>query len=530
MTASRPPATRWATSGAASSWRSNLAWIQKPAWFGLPAGEGIAPSAATLPVRLAFLSVAVWWLVFSIPLFRRVPEPPARKDEPGAAGGHGARGRGGLLALTAARYLRTWRELRGYPQAVMLLLAFLLYNDGIGTIIRMAAIYGTTLGIPRGALVGSILVVQFVGFPFSFLFGSLAGRIGAKRAIYLGLAVYTGICVFACFMRTATHFLILAVLVGMVQGGTQALSRSLFAAMVPPEKSARVLRLLLGGGQVRGDLRTGDLHRGAGDHRKQPERGARGGGVLRGRRHPAPLRGRGGRPAEGGGAMNLFEDDEEGGLRLSRGTRRALVIVPAMMVLVAAAAMFGLHPGARWVIVSMTDRMGLEGVGVDPEEGQVLAGGMLGASGKSAVDVQLGEAVEALLGPDSRVNLPRPPGRWFRRGATVELTRGQIRGWTSARVCFRARGHGRAAPRAHPRGRSSPSRATRTACVFRCSAVRWGRGGRRRAVERGGRRRGALHAGWAPRLVRSPGRCCEERTLDAFDRAGFAAILPPPAR
>src|SRR5690606_9593592 len=93
------------------------------------------------------------------------------------------------------------------------------------------------IGIPTGALIGAILIVQFVGVPFAFLFGMLAGKIGAKRAIFLGLLVYTGISVLGYFMRTATHFLMLALLVGMVQGGTQALSRSMFASMVPPHKS-----------------------------------------------------------------------------------------------------------------------------------------------------------------------------------------------------------------------------------------------------------------------------------------------------
>ena len=118
-----------------------------------------------------------------------------------------------------------------------MLLAFLIYNDGIGTIIRMATIFGTEIGIGTGALIGSILIVQFVGVPFSFLFGSLAGRIGAKRAIFIGLVVYAGISVLGYFMRTATHFLILALMVGVVQGGTQALSRSLFASMIPKHKS-----------------------------------------------------------------------------------------------------------------------------------------------------------------------------------------------------------------------------------------------------------------------------------------------------
>jgi MFS transporter, UMF1 family len=208
----------------------NLAWIQKPAWFGLPAGPGLAESAATLPARLAFLSVAVWWLVFSIPLFRRVPEPPARL-EPDEQRGQSP------IRMAFVRLGETFRELRGYRQAFLMLLAFLIYNDGIQTIIKMATAYGTELGIDQSALIGAILLVQFVGIPCSFLFGMLAGRIGAKRALFLGLLAYTAISILGYYMKTATHFYVLAGLVGMVQGGTQALSRSLFASMIPQHKS-----------------------------------------------------------------------------------------------------------------------------------------------------------------------------------------------------------------------------------------------------------------------------------------------------
>jgi len=205
----------------------NLAWIQKPEWFGLPSGENLSAAAATLPSRLAFVSVAAWWLIFSIPLFRRVPEPPA------------SGGDGGALPIRASvnRLIETFRALRRYRQAFLMLLAFLIYNDGIGTIIRMASIYGDEIKIRQDVIIASILLVQFVGIPFAFLFGMLAGRIGAKYSIALGLAVYVGICVFGYFMSTATHFLVLAILVGAVQGGTQALSRSLFASMIPRDKS-----------------------------------------------------------------------------------------------------------------------------------------------------------------------------------------------------------------------------------------------------------------------------------------------------
>jgi UMF1 family MFS transporter len=206
----------------------NLAWIQKPEWFGLPHGPGLSADEATLPARLAFLSVAAWWALFSVPLFARVPEPALATARPPGVG---------AVRLTALRLASTARAIREYPDAARMLLAFLVYNDGIGTIIRMAAIYGTEIGIGRGALIAAILLVQFVGIPFAFAFGSLARRIGAKRAILLGLAVYAGIAVFGYFVRTTAHFFVLAIAVGAVQGGTQALSRSLFASLIPRERT-----------------------------------------------------------------------------------------------------------------------------------------------------------------------------------------------------------------------------------------------------------------------------------------------------
>ena len=208
----------------------NLAWIQRPDWFGLPHGPGLSEEQATLPVRLAFVSVAVWWIVFSLPLFRRVPEPPARLEPD-------ERRDENPVKMAFVRLAETFRELRSYRNAFLMLLAFFIYNDGIQTIIKMATAYGTEIGIGQGALIGAILLVQFVGIPCSFLFGAMAQRIGAKRALFVGLMAYTVISVLGYFMKTAFHFYLLAGLVGMVQGGTQALSRSLFASMIPRHKS-----------------------------------------------------------------------------------------------------------------------------------------------------------------------------------------------------------------------------------------------------------------------------------------------------
>lgn len=202
----------------------NLVMISKPAWFGLGAAD------ATLPVQLSFISVAVWWVLFSIPLLRRVPEPPPRLEEDEEAGQNPVR-----IAVT--RLYETFHELRTYKQAFLMLVAFVLYNDGITTVQRMAAAYGTELGIARESLIAAILIVQFVGVPATFVFGAVAGVIGTRRTILTGLVIYLGISLLGYFMTTAMHFYILAGLVGLVQGATQALSRSLFATLIPRYKS-----------------------------------------------------------------------------------------------------------------------------------------------------------------------------------------------------------------------------------------------------------------------------------------------------
>ncbi len=201
----------------------NLAWILWPASFGLSGSEA--------GVRLSFLSVAIWWAVFTLPLLWVVPEPRQNHDD---------RGQSKLTALSGSfgHLLKSARELFGFRQAFLMLAAFLLYNDGIQTIIRMASIYGAEIGIDRNARIAAFVLVQFVGIPFAFAFGWLADRIGAKRSILFALAVYAGASVFAYFMTTAPEFFVLAFLIAMVQGGTQALSRSLFASMIPRLRSS----------------------------------------------------------------------------------------------------------------------------------------------------------------------------------------------------------------------------------------------------------------------------------------------------
>jgi len=199
----------------------NVLWFMKPEWFFMP-GTGFA-------LRAAFFSVAVWWTIFSIPLIRNVPEPPVVRT-----------GRENINMIKAGfgRLNHTFRQIRQYKQVLLFLMAFWLYNDGIGTIIKMATAYGDEIGIGLTDMTIALIITQFVGVPFSFGFGWLARRVGTKRSILMGLAVYVLVSIGGFFMQTAIHFYILAFVVGMVQGGTQALSRSLYGAMVPKSQSA----------------------------------------------------------------------------------------------------------------------------------------------------------------------------------------------------------------------------------------------------------------------------------------------------
>ncbi len=177
--------------------------------------------------RLSFISVALWWGIFSIPLIANVSEPKVKTTVTE-----------NYIEEAIRRLITTFKDIKKYKNLFMFLIAFWLYNDGIGTIIKLAAIYGAEIGIGSSALLGALLVTQFVGIPFTILFGRLSSILGTKNSIYVGLLVYTLISVGAFFMKSATHFWILAILVGTVQGGTQALSRSFFGSLVPEEKAS----------------------------------------------------------------------------------------------------------------------------------------------------------------------------------------------------------------------------------------------------------------------------------------------------
>lgn len=199
----------------------NLAWVMKPELFGF-AGKGVA-------VRLSFVSVGIWWAGFTWFALPRVPEPPAYRQ---------AHETGSGITVAFKRLGKTFREIRSYKQILIFLVGYWFYTDGVGTIIKMATIFGREVGIGTDHLIGALLLVQFLGIPCTFAFGALASKIGAKAGLMITLVVYTGICILGYFMTEAWHFWALAVLVATVQGGCQALSRSLYAQLVPKSKTA----------------------------------------------------------------------------------------------------------------------------------------------------------------------------------------------------------------------------------------------------------------------------------------------------
>ena len=202
----------------------NVLMVSKPAWFGL---SGVADA-----VRWSFLSVALWWLVFSLPLVLYVRERPPPV---------GATARS--LAAGLAEIAATMRHARALRPLFAFLIAYWLYIDAVNTIIKMAVDYGMALGLDSTKLLTALLLTQFVAFPAAIVFGRIGERIGARNAILIGLAVYLGVTVWGFFLDSTADFFAMAVVVGLVQGGVQSLSRSLFGRFVPAGKSAEFFGL-----------------------------------------------------------------------------------------------------------------------------------------------------------------------------------------------------------------------------------------------------------------------------------------------
>jgi UMF1 family MFS transporter len=191
-----------------------------------PEKFGLADGAAA--IRISFLMVAAWWLIFSLPLMLLVEEPD------GSASGWSVN----VLQAGFKRVWTTLQEVRQLRNIWLFLVAYWLYIDGVDTIVRMAVDYGLSLGFDQNSLITALLITQFTGFPAAIAFGWFGGRYGPKTGIFIGLAVYIVVTVWASVMDSVSEFYYLAFLIGLAQGGIQALSRSLYARMIPADRSA----------------------------------------------------------------------------------------------------------------------------------------------------------------------------------------------------------------------------------------------------------------------------------------------------
>lgn len=197
----------------------NVTMVLKPALFGL--------DGKTAAVQWSFVTVGVWWALFTLPLMRYVHErPPLRRLRPGRA-----------LAEALRELAGTLRRLPQHRNVLVFLLAYWLYIDGVDTVIRMAVNYGQSLGFPDDSLIVALLIVQFVGFPAAIAFGRLGERWGARNAVLLAIAVYAGVTVWAYTLRTIEQFYLMAVVIALVQGGVQSQSRALFAQLIPADRA-----------------------------------------------------------------------------------------------------------------------------------------------------------------------------------------------------------------------------------------------------------------------------------------------------
>lgn len=196
-------------------------------WMTLqPQQFGLADAAEA--VRWSFLCVALWWAVFALPLLFFVKEPS----------GNGLPLNSAAISQGLLQFRQTFREIRQLRIVWLFLFAYWLYIDGVDTIIIMAVDYGMSLGFDSNSLIVALLITQFVGFPAALMFGRLAERVRSKISILLAIAVYIGVTLWAYQMTSVTEFYALAVTVGMVQGGIQALSRSMYSRIIPQDKSA----------------------------------------------------------------------------------------------------------------------------------------------------------------------------------------------------------------------------------------------------------------------------------------------------
>ncbi|MGC3980276.1 MAG: MFS transporter [Steroidobacteraceae bacterium] len=197
----------------------NVWMTLQPAFFGL--------ANAAVAVQVSFLTVAVWWSLFALPLLFGVKEKAATRPLPFKQ----------ALIAGFGELTATFHEIRRYRALLLFLLAYWLYIDGVNTVIKMAVDYGLALGFPTNSLIIALLIVQFIGFPAAILFGWLGNRYSTLGGIFIGLLVYAGVTVFAVFMDDVKEFYYMAIAIGLVQGAVQSLSRSYFGSLVPKERA-----------------------------------------------------------------------------------------------------------------------------------------------------------------------------------------------------------------------------------------------------------------------------------------------------
>ena len=200
----------------------NVLMYLNPAWFGL--------SSQSEAILWSFLSVAVWWAVFSLPLFMSVEEKSNAEISKGL-----------FETITEAfkAVASTLREIKKHKRVAIFLIAYWLYIDGVDTIVRMAVAYGSDIGLDASSMITALLLTQFVGFPATLVFGIYADKIGFKKILTIGISIYILVTFYAYYMSTALEFYILAGTVGLVQGGVQAISRSFFSTIIPVNKEAQ---------------------------------------------------------------------------------------------------------------------------------------------------------------------------------------------------------------------------------------------------------------------------------------------------
>ena len=199
----------------------NVLMFSFPGFFGL--------QSEIEAILWSFLSVAIWWSIFTIPLMTGVKEPNASKNDKG------------LLRTVKEAFkslYETSKSIKNYKSAGVFLLAYFLYMDGVDTIIRMATSYGSDIGISAQSMIGALLLTQFIGFPATLIFGRYSDKFGHKETLSFAIIIYIGVVIFSAQMDSAIEFFIMASVIGLVQGGVQAISRSYFSSLIPENKAA----------------------------------------------------------------------------------------------------------------------------------------------------------------------------------------------------------------------------------------------------------------------------------------------------